>query len=144
MWYPVYSQCKLLVITSLFILSSQVFINLLKFFYEKLALWLTNWENPRTETDYKDSFTYKMFLFQFVNTYSSIFYIAFFKLNLVIGTPGNYRRLGGGSKDEEGDVKGFRLDGCGAAGCMIDLCIQLAIIMVGQQIIGNITEVAIP
>ena len=114
----------------------QVFINLLKFFYEKLALWLTNWENPRTETDYQDSFTYKMFLFQFVNTYSSIFYIAFFKLNLVIGTPGNYRRFGG--KD------GFRLDGCGAAGCMIDLCIQLAIIMVGQQIIGNVTEVAIP
>ena len=142
MHYRLYSPYRLLVITSLFILSSQVFINLLKFFYEKLALWLTNWENPRTETDYKDSFTYKMFLFQFVNTYSSIFYIAFFKLNLVIGTPGNYRRLGG-SGDQKDD-KGFRLDGCGAAGCMIDLCIQLAIIMVGQQIIGNITEVAIP
>lgn len=75
-----------------------------------------------------------MFLFQFVNTYSSIFYIAFFKLNLVVGTPGNYRRLGGTG----------RLDGCGAAGCLLDLCIQLAIIMVGQQIIGNITETAIP
>lgn len=113
-----------------------VFINLLKFFYERLALWLTNWENPRTETDFKDSFTYKMFLFQFVNTYSSIFYIAFFKLNLVIGTPGNYRRLGG--------EKGSRLDGCGAGGCLLDLCIQLVIIMVGQQIIGNVTEIAIP
>ena len=119
-----------------FIFFIQLLINLLKFFYEKLALWLTNWENPRTETDYQDSFTYKMFLFQFVNTYSSIFYIAFFKLNLVIGTPGNYRRFGGSG--------GFRLDGCGAAGCMMDLCIQLAIIMVGQQIIGNVTEVAIP
>lgn len=106
----------------------------MKFFYERLALWLTNWENPRTETDYKDSFTYKMFLFQFVNTYSSIFYIAFFKLNLVVGTPGNYRRLGGKA----------RLDGCGAAGCLLDLCIQLVIIMVGQQIIGNLTEIAIP
>ncbi|CAH3023696.1 unnamed protein product [Porites evermanni] len=77
-----------------------------------------------------------MFLFQFVNTYSSIFYIAFFKLNLVIGTPGNYRRIGG--KD------GNRLDGCGVGGCLLDLCIQLVIIMVGQQIIGNITEIAIP
>jgi len=113
--------------------SPQVCINLLKFFYERLALWLTNWENPPTETDYKDSFTYKMFLFQFVNTYSSIFYIAFFKLNLVVGTPGNYRRLAGG-----------RLDGCGAGGCLLDLCIQLVIIMVGQQIIGNVTEIAIP
>lgn len=110
-----------------------VCINLLKFFYEKLALWLTNWENPRTETDYKDSFTYKMFLFQFVNTYSSIFYIAFFKLNYVTGTPGHYRRLANG-----------RLDGCGVGGCLLDLCIQLVIIMVGQQVIGNITEIAIP
>ncbi|XP_068760647.1 anoctamin-4-like [Montipora capricornis] len=110
-----------------------VCINLLKFIYERLAVWLTNWENPPTETDYKDSFTYKMFLFQFVNTYSSIFYIAFFKLNYVVGTPGNYQRLAGG-----------RLDGCGVGGCLLDLFIQLVIIMVGQQIIGNITEIAIP
>lgn len=101
--------------------------------YERIALWLTNWENPRTETDYKDSFTYKMFLFQFVNTYSSIFYIAFFKLNYVVGTPGNYQRMAGG-----------RLDGCGVGGCLLDLCIQLVVIMVGQQVIGNLTEIAIP
>ena len=74
-----------------------------------------------------------MFLFQFVNTYSSIFYIAFFKLNYVVGTPGNYQRLAGG-----------RLDGCGVGGCLLDLFIQLVIIMVGQQIIGNITEIAVP
>ncbi|XP_067044600.1 anoctamin-4-like [Acropora muricata] len=110
-----------------------VCINLLKFMYERIALWLTNWENPRTETDYKDSFTYKMFLFQFVNTYSSIFYIAFFKLNYVVGTPGNYQRMAGG-----------RLDGCGVGGCLLDLCIQLVVIMVGQQVIGNLTEIAIP
>lgn len=109
-------------------------INILKFVYEKLAMVLTEWENPRTKTDFTDSFTYKMYLFQFVNTYSSIFYIAFFKLNLVIGTPGNYQRLGGS----------FRLDGCSSGGCLMDLCIQLVIIMVGQQIIGNITEIAIP
>ncbi|XP_032221070.1 anoctamin-3 isoform X2 [Nematostella vectensis] len=109
-------------------------INLLKFVYEKLAMFLTEWENPRTETDFKDSFTYKMYLFQFVNNYASIFYIAFFKLNLVIGTPGNYRRFAGE----------YRLDGCSSGGCLMDLCIQLVIIMVGQQIIGNITEIAIP
>ena len=111
-----------------------VFINLLKFLYEKLALWLTNWENPRTNTDYKDSFTYKMYIFQFVNNYSSIFYIAFFKIDLMVGTPGNYNRFFGE----------WRLDGCGAGGCLMDLCIQLAVIMVGQQIINNTTEVAIP
>ena len=36
-------------------------------------------ERPRTDTEYEDSFTFKMFLFQFINYYSSIFYIAFFK-----------------------------------------------------------------
>lgn len=36
-------------------------------------------ENPRTETEYESSFTFKMFVFQFCNFYTSIFYIAFFK-----------------------------------------------------------------
>lgn len=109
-------------------------INLLKFFYSKLAVWLTDWENPPTRTDYEDSFTWKMYLFQFVNTYASIFYIAFFKSGLVVGTPSRYKRIAGE----------FRLDGCSEQGCFLELCVQLLIIMVGQQIIGNITEVAIP
>lgn len=109
-------------------------INLLKFVYSKLAVWLTDWENPPTRTDYEDSFTWKMYLFQFVNTYASIFYIAFFKSGFVVGTPGRYKRIAGD----------YRLDGCSEQGCFLELCVQLLIIMVGQQIIGNITEVAIP
>ena len=109
-------------------------INLLKFLYSRLAVWLTNWENPPTRTDYEDSFTWKMYLFQFVNTYASIFYIAFFKSGLVVGTPSRYKRIGGE----------YRLDGCSEQGCFLELCVQLIIIMVGQQIIGNVTEVAIP
>ena len=38
----------------------------------------------RTQTDYENSFTFKVFIFQFVNYYSSIFYIAFFKGKWVI------------------------------------------------------------
>ena len=109
-------------------------INILKFLYIKLAVWLTNWENPRTKTDYEDSFTYKMYLFQFVNTYASIFYIAFFKSGLVVGTPGRYKRI----------ADKYRLDGCSEQGCFLELCIQLFIIMVGQQIIGNVIEIVIP
>ena len=48
--------------------------------YRKVAVWLTNLENPRTQTEYEDSFTFKMFSFQFVNYYSSLVYIAFFKV----------------------------------------------------------------
>lgn len=36
-------------------------------------------EMHRTQTEYEDSLTFKVFCFQFVNFYSSIFYIAFFK-----------------------------------------------------------------
>lgn len=45
-------------------------------------------ELPRTQSDYENSLTMKMFLFQFVNYYSSCFYIAFFKGKFV-GYPGD-------------------------------------------------------
>lgn len=61
-----------------------VAINLMKFVYNKLALWLTNFENPPTHSAYEYSFTWKMYLFQFANTYASVFYIAFFKSERVI------------------------------------------------------------
>ena len=109
-------------------------ITILKHVYNKLAVWLTNWENPATRTSYVDSFTIKMSLFQFVNTFSSIVYIAFFKSELIVGTPGRYTRILGK----------YRLDGCSEQGCFLELGIQIAIIMVGQQIIGNITEVGLP
>ncbi|CAB3994319.1 anoctamin-4-like isoform X1 [Paramuricea clavata] len=108
-------------------------INILKFVYQYVAHWLTNWQNPRTKTDWEDSYTVKMYIYQFVNMYSSLFYIAFFKINLFVGTPGHYLRMGKN-----------RLDGCGAQGCLVELCIQLVIIMVGQQVISNFTEVMIP
>lgn len=114
-----------------------ILINILKFVYQYVAYWLTNWQNPRTQTDWEDSYTIKMYIYQFVNMYSSLFYIAFFKINLFVGTPGHYLRFFG-SEDR------WRLDGCGAQGCLIELCIQLVIIMVGQQIISNFTEVMIP
>ena len=36
-------------------------------------------EYHRTDSNYDNSLTIKMYLFQFVNFYASIFYIAFFK-----------------------------------------------------------------
>ena len=56
-----------------------VVLLILETFYEKLALKLTNWEYPRTARDFETSFTFKVFLFEFINYYSFLFYIAFFK-----------------------------------------------------------------
>ena len=52
-------------------------------------------EYHRTFTEYEDSLTYKLFLFQCINYYSNLFYIAFFKvkkmpLNHVLGSINNF------------------------------------------------------
>ena len=80
-----------------------VVIMILGYLYEIIAFKLTQWgslicrtrsnrrvdeslsplwwfvEMHRTQTDFDNHFTIKVFLFQFVNIYSSIFYIAFIK-----------------------------------------------------------------
>lgn len=100
--------------------------------YEWLAFKLTTWELHRTQTEFEDSFITKMYLFQFVNFYSSLFYIAFFKGN-ISGYPGNYARIGG-----------IRLDECATYGCLLELTIQLAIIFLGKQILNNVVELSVP
>ncbi|KAL1471534.1 hypothetical protein MTO96_023589 [Rhipicephalus appendiculatus] len=79
--------------------------------YKRLARHLTDIERPRTQHEYEDSFTVKMFLFTFLNTYSSLIYIAFFKGRYVCED-----------------------------GCLYEVTVQLAIVMVGKQVINNIKE----
>ena len=110
-----------------------VVIQILTLFYQKIAVYLTNWENPRTMTDYHNSFTLKMYVFEFVNTYSSLFYVAFFQTNLINGNPSKYNR-----------INERRIEECNAAGCLIDVCIQLFVIMIGKQILGLIHEFVFP
>lgn len=47
--------------------------------YSRMAFWLTDMECLRTQSEYDNSITLKLFTLQFVNYYSSIVYIAFFK-----------------------------------------------------------------
>uniref|UniRef100_A0A671RQ91 Anoctamin n=1 Tax=Sinocyclocheilus anshuiensis TaxID=1608454 RepID=A0A671RQ91_9TELE len=100
--------------------------------YTALAEQLTKWEMHRTQTQYEDAFTFKVFIFQFVNFYSSPFYVAFFKGRFV-GYPGHY-----------GTLFGMRNEDCGPGGCLIELAEQLCIIMVGKQLINNVQEFVIP
>ncbi|KAF4524726.1 hypothetical protein B566_EDAN014431 [Ephemera danica] len=85
--------------------------------YMWLAEYLTELELIRTQTEFDDSLTLKIYLLQFINYYASIFYIAFFKGKFV-GYPGNYNRF-----------MHYRQEECGPGGCLMELCIQLAIIM---------------
>lgn len=93
-------------------------------------------ENPRTQTEYEDSYTLKIFVFEFMNYYSSLIYIAFFK-GRFFDYPGD---------DEARKSEFFQLKGdvCDPAGCLSELCIQLSIIMVGKQFWNNFMEFLYP
>ena len=56
-----------------------IFIMICNLVYDQLATKLTDWEMHRTEEEYDDSLTLKSYVLQFVNYYSSIVYIGFFK-----------------------------------------------------------------
>uniref|UniRef100_A0A6P4EU05 Anoctamin n=2 Tax=Drosophila rhopaloa TaxID=1041015 RepID=A0A6P4EU05_DRORH len=117
--------------------ASAAFVNLcllyiLNFVYNKLAEYLTELEMWRTQTQFDDSLTLKIYLLQFVNYYASIFYIAFFKGKFV-GHPGQYNK-----------IFDYRQEECSSGGCLTELCIQLAIIMVGKQAFNTILEVYLP
>uniref|UniRef100_A0A673T4L7 Anoctamin n=1 Tax=Suricata suricatta TaxID=37032 RepID=A0A673T4L7_SURSU len=109
-----------------------IFILILSKIYVALAHVLTRWEMHRTQTKFEDAFTLKVFIFQFVNFYSSPIYIAFFKGRFV-GYPGNYHTLFGVRNEE-----------CAAGGCLIELAQELLVIMVGKQIINNVQEILVP
>ena len=57
-------------------------------------------EMHRTQSEFDDNLTFKVFIFQFINFYSSIFYIAFFKGRFV-GYPGRYNYIFGTLRNED-------------------------------------------
>ena len=124
-----------------------------------MALWLTNLERPRTQTDFEDSYVFKMFLFQCINFYSSLVYIAFFKVNQQLQLQNTNRRnlktlfffyqgkfftYPGDDASRSGGLSKFKNDLCDPAGCLYELCIQLGIIMVGKQGFNNFIELLMP
>ncbi|XP_021713191.1 anoctamin-1 [Aedes aegypti] len=100
--------------------------------YNAVAVRMTNIEYHRTQNDYNESLNLKVFLFQFVNYYSSIFYIAFLKGKFP-GYPAKYNR-----------ILGFRQEECQPGGCLMELSVQLAIIMIGKQTVSLIRDFSIP
>ncbi|TMS13654.1 anoctamin-5b isoform X2 [Larimichthys crocea] len=113
-----------------------VIIMILNFFYERVAVWITDMEIPKTHLEYENRLTMKMFLFQFVNYYSSCFYVAFFKGKFV-GFPGKYSYMFGTKSN-------LRNEECDPGGCLIELTTQLVIVMAGKQLWGNIQEALLP
>ncbi|NXA11193.1 ANO9 protein, partial [Sapayoa aenigma] len=99
----------------------------------RVALFLCKLEKPRTFSQKERNFTIKIFTFQFFTNFSSLIYIAFF-LGRINGRPGHYVRIAGR----------WRLEECHPSGCITDLFIQMAVIMVLKQTISNVMEYLVP
>ncbi len=76
--YPdsIWEQKRYEIISSLLNLT---IIGVYGFIFEALADVLTEWENHRTQSEYDNSRVLKNFLFQFVNNYFVLFYIAYMR-----------------------------------------------------------------
>ncbi|KAK7176439.1 hypothetical protein R3I93_000621 [Phoxinus phoxinus] len=98
-----------------------------------VAFKLCEFEKTRSFAATEKRFTVKMFTFQFFTLFSSLFYVAFF-LGRFNGYPGNYARIAGK----------WRLEECHPSGCLTDLFIQMAVILVLKQTINNIFEFTVP
>lgn len=102
--------------------------------YGAVARWLTVLEVPKTDKSFEERLIFKTFILKFVNAFSPIIYIAFFRGRLV-GRPGSYLYV----------FESYRMEECAHGGCLMELCIQLSITMLGKQLIqNNLFEIGIP
>uniref|UniRef100_A0A8C5RGL8 Anoctamin n=1 Tax=Laticauda laticaudata TaxID=8630 RepID=A0A8C5RGL8_LATLA len=121
-------------VTATAVIINLVVIIILDEVYGCIARWLTQIEVPKTDKSFEERLIFKAFLLKFVNAYTPIFYVAFFKGRFV-GRPGDYVYI----------FRSLRMEECAPGGCLMELCIQLSIIMLGKQLIqNNLFEIGIP
>ncbi|TSL68260.1 Anoctamin-1 [Bagarius yarrelli] len=102
--------------------------------YGMIARWLTALEVPKTDKSFEERLIFKAFILKFANAFTPIVYLAFFRGRL-IGRPGKYVYV----------IGNYRMEECAHAGCLMELCIQLCITMLGKQLIqNNLFEIGIP
>lgn len=95
--------------------------------WNMVANRLNDYETHQTDTAYEDAMIVKTSMFQFVNHYIALFYIAFVK--------GKYPIIPGVN----------RVDVCLYGGnCSLELAHQLGTIFITQMVVGNMTEVVVP
>jgi hypothetical protein len=79
-------------------------IQLFNFCYNIIAVKLTELENHRTQSEFENSLIMKTYVFQFVNSFNSLFYIAFLKTHLegcIVDDDGQkVREIGASCMDE--------------------------------------------
>jgi len=117
-----------------------VTIIIMNILWKTVARKLTEWENYRTESEFDNNLIFKIFTFYFVNSYTSLYYIAFFK---------NKTSLFANGAIEDGCKTRFNnnMDDVSeviSKGCADEVTFQLITILLVNMFIGQSQEVAIP
>ncbi|XP_067933068.1 anoctamin-7-like [Watersipora subatra] len=113
-------------------LLNAIAILLLGKFYEVVAVKLTDWENHRTASAYRNALIIKLFAFQFANSYSSLYYIAFFRDETLINIEGGLFGLGETFSDY-----------C-AGSCMPDLGFQVLTLLIIKPLPRIFKDIILP
>jgi Calcium-activated chloride channel len=87
--------------------------------YGYIAVSLNDWENHRTATQYEDALIGKTFLFQFINSFAALFYVAFIKPFIPL------------------------IDPCKGS-CMVELQTNLGTIFLTRLATGSIVAILVP
>ena len=104
-------------IAAALLISGQIFF--MNYLFGDIAIRLNNHENHRTDTEYEDALISKTFLFQFFNSYTSLFYISF--------------------------MQPFtNFDPCQSGNCFVDVQTTLGTIFITRLVAGNIVELGAP
>mmetsp|Transcript_24062 Transcript_24062/g.80868 ORF Transcript_24062/g.80868 Transcript_24062/m.80868 type:complete len:748 (-) Transcript_24062:672-2915(-) len=104
-------------------LMNAVFISLMNIFWSFVAVRLNEWETHRTDTQFEDALIFKTFAFQFVNSYVSLFYIAFVQASRI--------QLFGLTDADGEPIR----DQCATDNCLNALFVQLLIILTLKQLV---------
>jgi len=108
-----------------------IFLNNL---WKNVAIKLTEWENHRTQSEFENNLIAKIFVFSFVNSYTSLYYIAFFKKGTRFW-----------EADSLQDACKFGTEYSTVSwGCPDELTVQLATILGVNMLFGQAREVFIP
>eukprot|EP00301_Raphidiophrys_heterophryoidea_P003519 c11587_g1_i1.p1 GENE.c11587_g1_i1~~c11587_g1_i1.p1 ORF type:complete len:942 (+),score=288.64 c11587_g1_i1:34-2859(+) len=128
-----------------------IFIIFMNVVYQRVARILNNFENHRTDQDFENALIAKTFVFQFINSYIALFFIAFVK-----GTPvpsWAKKDVHGNKIDssllprefrQSNKIGGYDIGDCVQSSCMLDLFYQLAIIVIVKQLLSNFAEILLP
>jgi len=131
-------------------IANAIVIMILNRVYRMVAVKLNDWENHRTHSYYYDNLLFKIFLFQFVNSYTSLYYIAFFKKNTTLWGNQHLRDSCGTTTDTHDSSSSFSVTADTDVtqdfgwGCPDQLYIQLLTILGTNIAVGQAQEVLIP